>query len=92
MARADRDLYLTDARRAIAAADEFDRVAGVVRVDTNDPAVLEVAARQLSSSVRSWDWDHASHGGDRQMWRVEAREFLVALGAAGVGEQQGGQT
>jgi len=85
MARADRDLYLTDARRAIAAADEFDRVAGVVRIDTRDAEFVVAVARKLGFSARSMAHDL------RTVQRVF--DAAAAVLAAGVGEQQGkGQT
>lgn len=82
MAPADRDLYLTDARRALAAVDEFDRVAGVVRVDTRDNEAGRVIYQLLHEAWAS--------PGDVPLDEV-ARRVLAALGAAGVGEQQGGQ-
>jgi len=76
----------------LAALDDCDRVAGVVRVDTSDAAKIETAAKWLSSASRGWNWSHVTHESDREWWRQEALDFFAALGAAGVGEQQGGQT
>lgn len=68
----------------VAAADEAERAAGVIRLDANDPGLIEVAARHLSSPVRDWQWDHISHESDRNYWREgAARDLFAALAAAG---------
>jgi hypothetical protein len=69
------DEYLTAAELALAAADEADRVAGVVRVDTNDAATVE--------RVRAIDADD-----EPCPTHVDsARRVLAALAAAGAPEE-----
>ena len=69
-------------RLVLDAADEFDRVAGVVRIDTRDAEFVVAVARKLGFSARSMAHDL------RTVQRVF--DAAAAVLAAGVGEQQGG--
>lgn len=104
-------LPIQAASAALAAADEADRVAGVVRVDTRDDATVERLAERvheawIASKQAQGVHSRLSESGEelmdsysllsepaKDLDRGTVRAVLVALGAAaGVGEQQGGQT
>jgi hypothetical protein len=87
----------------LASADEADRVAGVVRL-TGDAQSIERYCEMLHDAyeraAEHWGW--ATNPESRKPWadvpernkmtmRMALGNLLAALGAAGVGEQQGGQ-
>jgi len=87
-----RRTWRENSRRALAAADEADRVAGVVRLDTRDnnfdsPTVERIAAAIWAART---DEDPSEFGPSAPLHLASilaARVVLDALGAAGVGEQ-----
>jgi len=99
----DADWLRRDASLILAAADDCDRVAGVIRVDTNDAGVAEQIAMILhhyeyhgepGAAAKCWAADDAAID-SHNVYREQASYLLGALsvlGAAGVGEQQGEQT
>jgi len=73
-------------RVSLAAADDCDRMAGVVRVDTS--MVEERVLHAITGAIRTEDMTYA----EAENTALEVLSALAALGAVGVGEQQGGQT
>jgi hypothetical protein len=81
------DEYLTAAELALTAADECDRVAGVVRLDTRDEATFRLIRRACNDPGQFLPRGEQYDGEPNTLGHWQARAVLAALAAAGAPEE-----